>query len=73
MLPYLNYQNRLKLNHGVPHCLDMCNGFRVAAASRSHNTETQVAQVAWNDMALYVFGARRILITFNLHVSNLQI
>lgn len=69
MLPYFNYQNRLKLNHGVPHCLDMRNGYRVAAElkTKSQSTETQVAQVAQNYMALYVFDARRILITFNLN------
>lgn len=55
MLPYLNYQNRLKLNHAVPHCLVMCNGFRVVAGPQKQPDGSTVEQVAHNDTALYVF------------------
>lgn len=55
MLPYLNYQNRLKSNHGVPHCLDMCNGFRVSAGQKQLVDGT--AKV-YSDTALYVLSVR---------------
>lgn len=60
MLPYLNYQNPLKSHHGVPHCLDMCNGFRVVPGPKKRpddaGNESNVSQLTYNDTALYVFA-----------------
>lgn len=71
MLPYLNYQNRLKLNHGVPHCLDVCNGFRVAAGPNKRPdgipNELDVAQVKWNDTTPYVFCVGTLSVLFQLN------
>lgn len=58
MLPYLNLQNRIKLNHAVPHSLDFRNGFRTQIDVK-HKTgvnpldDDSVANVTRTDTALY--------------------
>lgn len=68
MLPYLNYQNRLKANHGVPHCLDMCNGFRVATGPKQRPDDRTNG---WNDAALYVSHTHPFPIIFLIESSSI--